>query len=68
MGKFSEFPSFIGEPPVISISSGVVLISYRCGVRPERAMSIRTFEHAIARGQRALDRFTAGETDIIVDD
>jgi hypothetical protein len=68
VGKHTEFPSFIDEPPIVSISGGVVFISYRAsGARPERAMSLRTFERAIARGQRALERYAGRETDVIVD-
>lgn len=69
MGKqSSEFVAYVTEPPVIEINDRVARVKDRSGnVRIERAMSVRTLEKYRDRITIALDRFAAGDTDIIVD-
>lgn len=64
-----ELTTFMQEPPVIEISNGIVLVHYRPGTCcSDRAMSVRCLERSVDRARRALERYAAGETDVIVDD
>ncbi len=70
VGKESkEFVAYVTEAPTIEISGGVAHVRDRSGgTRIERAMSVRNLEKYRDRISRALERYAAGETDIIVDD
>lgn len=63
-----QYSEFVQVPPVIQITAGVVIFRNQSTCCPERFTSVRVLEKAVERGQRALERFAAGETDIIVDD
>jgi hypothetical protein len=67
--EFKEFVAYVTEAPIIEICGGVAQVRDRSGgTRIERAMSVRNLEKYRDRINRALERYAAGETDIIVDD
>lgn len=51
----------------VEISDGIVYIRERSGGRNiERTMSVRTAQKTVERFQRALERYAAGEQNVIV--
>jgi hypothetical protein len=64
-----EFNAHICDTPTVEISDNIVHVRFRSGqVRAETTMSVRLLTKSVARANRALERYAAGEQNIIVDD
>jgi hypothetical protein len=69
MGKMESSVAYTTEPPVISISGNVAQKTFRSGGRQIRlAMPVAVLRATRDRLNRALDRYAAGEEDILIDD
>lgn len=69
MERIADLVAHIARPANIEISDGVVHVREESGNhRIERTMSVKTARRTLDRLSRALERFAAGEQNVIVDD
>lgn len=62
----SQHKIFLERAPSMRIKNGVVHVVDTCGELDHR-LSIEVFSECLARGHRVLDRYAAGERDVVED-
>jgi hypothetical protein len=69
MGSYSKFVAFFNEPARVEINDKVVTVMLRSGRDfIEFAMPLCVYAQNVQRGKRALERYSAGDQSIIIDD